>query len=287
MYYVHVGYFTGTGKVGNAVRYVAHREERLPGGQQRELYGIGEWYRALAGNERAIVSQLREDAQGLKAPRYYRIKLTVDDRAAERLARIGSSRLEPVLRDAVEKTFRGAFRQAQGVFVIHQNERGTRRFGNPHVHVVLSPLLADRKTFFVSKHRLEIFKQRWEREVGRALERYERRPGLDPARASGRERPARTRATAQVRHPLNAGLVAAATLMAEGKTRAAAATAARSLPGLPGQAARLQRDLEDAATNPERLARRYAFKLVTRFVPAPVRRAVNLTRTLGLLIPRG
>ncbi len=146
--------------------------EGAPGSSQAGSRGycIGERYRVLMGNERAIVSQLRDDAQGLKAPRHYRIKLTVDDRAAERLARIGSSRLEPALRDAVEKTFRGAFRQAQSAFVIHENERGTRRFGNSHAHVILSPLLADRKTSFVSKRRLEIFKHRWEREVGRVLE---------------------------------------------------------------------------------------------------------------------
>ncbi len=117
MYFVHVRYSTNRADVGRSVRYVAHREEGLPEGRKgRELYGLGERYRGLRGDEGEIIRLLRSDGKGLEKPRYYRIRLTVDDHAAGRIHRFGSEIRERVLRDAVEKAFRGALRDAQGVY---------------------------------------------------------------------------------------------------------------------------------------------------------------------------
>ena len=267
MYYVHASYSKGTSAIGRAVRYIAHREERLPEGRTRELYGIGERYRALRGDEPAIVRQFTKDGAELKEPRYYRIKLTVDDRAAERLARLGPARLETALHDAVERTFRGALRGAQGVYVVHENERGKRPFGNPHVHVFLSPLADDEKTYYVSKKRLATFKKRWEHEVGRTLERRDRsaRGGrTDAARLSERL----VRSVGQVARGRGGGV-------------------ARSLPGVAGRVGRLPRDVVEAATAPDQLALRIAFDLLSRFMPAPLRPAAEVVRRLGPVIPRG
>jgi hypothetical protein len=38
--FVNVNFHTNAGKVGDTVRYVAHREETLPEGRTREIYGI-------------------------------------------------------------------------------------------------------------------------------------------------------------------------------------------------------------------------------------------------------
>jgi len=39
--FVNVNFHTNAGKVGETVRYVAHREETLPEARTREIYGIG------------------------------------------------------------------------------------------------------------------------------------------------------------------------------------------------------------------------------------------------------
>jgi hypothetical protein len=67
--FVNVNFYTNAGKVGETVRYVAHREETLPEGCTRELYGIGQRYRGLRGDEAAIVRRLRA------TPRHYRAAL--------------------------------------------------------------------------------------------------------------------------------------------------------------------------------------------------------------------
>ena len=50
-----------------------------------------------------------------------RFILTVDNRAAERFARLDGTATERAIRDAVQRTFRGAARDVQGVFAIHQH----------------------------------------------------------------------------------------------------------------------------------------------------------------------
>jgi hypothetical protein len=49
--FVNVNFHTNAGKVGETVRYVAHREETLPEGRTREIYGIGPRYRELRGDD--------------------------------------------------------------------------------------------------------------------------------------------------------------------------------------------------------------------------------------------
>jgi hypothetical protein len=121
VFFVEARYHRDASRVGAQVRYIAHREEGLTDGRRREVYGIGDRYRAMRGDEQAIGKALREDARGLRNPVYFRFILTVDNAAAERFRRLDGSFCDRVLRDAVEKTFRGAARGAQGVFAIHQH----------------------------------------------------------------------------------------------------------------------------------------------------------------------
>jgi hypothetical protein len=93
---------------------MAHREEGLTDGGRREIYGIGERYRALKGDEPAIRRALHEDGRGLRSPVYFRFILAVDNPTAARFQRLDGHLSERVLRDAVEKTLRGAARGAQG-----------------------------------------------------------------------------------------------------------------------------------------------------------------------------
>lgn len=179
MFFVEARYHRDPKRAAGQVRYIAHREEGLTDGRRRELYGIGERYRALRGDEPAIRKALREDARGLKKPAYFRFILTVDNTTAQRLQRLDGFLSERVLRDAVEKTFRGAARGAQGVFAVHQHG-GQDRPAHPHVHAVLSPRFENRMAVYISPVRIQRIKERWEREVLAGLERQERR--LDRAR---------------------------------------------------------------------------------------------------------
>jgi len=68
VFFVEARYHRDPSRAGAQVRYIAHREEGLTDGQRRELYGIGERYRAMRGDEQAIRKALREDARGLRIP---------------------------------------------------------------------------------------------------------------------------------------------------------------------------------------------------------------------------
>ena len=143
MFFVEARYHRDPSRAGAQVRYIAHREEGLTNGHRRELYGMGERFRAMRGDEPAIRKALREDARGLRNPVYFRFILTVDNPAAERFRRLDGYLCERVLRDAVEKTIRGAARGAQGVFAVHQHG-GQGRAAHPHVHALLSPRFENR-----------------------------------------------------------------------------------------------------------------------------------------------
>jgi hypothetical protein len=174
VFFVEARYHRDPRRAGAQVRYIAHREEGLTDGQRRELYGIGERYRAMKGDEHTIRKALREDARGLRNPVYFRFILTVDNPAAERFRRLDGYICERVLRDAVEKTFRGATRGAQGVFAVHQHG-GLGRPAHPHVHALLSPRFENQMAVHISPVRLQRIKERWEREVLTGLQRQERR----------------------------------------------------------------------------------------------------------------
>lgn len=156
------------------IHYISHREERLPEGQWRELFGIGDRYRALRGNEKAIERAFAEDSRGLRRPAYFRFILTVDNHTAERFARLDGIATERVIRDAIQRTFRGAARDVQGVFAIHQHG-GHDRPAHPHVHALFSPRLHNGAPIHFSPRAIERVKERWHVEVLRALQRREKR----------------------------------------------------------------------------------------------------------------
>ena len=112
MFFVEARYHRSPDRAAGQVRYIAHREEGLTDGRRRELYGIGERYRALRGDEPAIRRILREDARGLRNPAYFRFIMTVDNATAERFKRLDGLQSERVMRDAIDKTFRGTLRGA-------------------------------------------------------------------------------------------------------------------------------------------------------------------------------
>lgn len=174
MFFVEARYHRSPDRAAGQVRYIAHREEGLTDGRRRELYGIGERYRALRGDEPAIRQALREDARGLRNPAYFRFIMTVDNPTAERFKRLDGPQSERVMRDAIDKTFRGVLRGTQGVFAIHHHG-GVGRPAHPHVHALLSPRFENRIAVHISPTRIQRIKERWEREVLAGLQRQERR----------------------------------------------------------------------------------------------------------------
>jgi hypothetical protein len=100
--------------------------------------------------------------------------MTVDNPTAERFRRLDGPQSERVMRDAIDKTFRGALRGAQGVFAVHHHG-GAGRPAHPHVHALLSPRFENRMAVHISPARIQRIKERWEREVLAGLQRQERR----------------------------------------------------------------------------------------------------------------
>jgi hypothetical protein len=252
-------------------------------GRRRDLYGIGDRYRAMRGDEQAIRKALREDARGLRNPVYFRFILTVDTAAAERFRRLDGAFGDRVVRDAVEKTFRGAARGAQGVFAIHQHG-GVGRPAHPHVHALLSPRFENGMAVHLSPVRIQRVRERWEREVLLGLERQERR--LDRARQA--PSPAllprrRNRDDNRLHH-----LLPVRTSPRHENQLELFTTPRRSL--------RLIRDSTWVTRwlrfgrrpprwhqDPERAARRAVFRLASKAMPAPMRDALWLVRGLGTL----
>jgi hypothetical protein len=278
MFFVEIRHHKDPRRVGGQVKYIAHREEGLTDGK-RELYGIGARYKALMGDEKAIRKLLVEDGRGLRNPIYFRFILTVDNTTAERFTKLDGLQSERAIRDAVEKTFHGAVRGAQGAFAIHQHG-GKDRPAHPHVHALLSPRLENRKPIHISPVRLQRIKERWETEVLRVLERQERRHALirgtktplEVLREPWRGRlppqitPFRPRTRVEEQPPF--GLLRARRLWL--LTGARAEWARRWLLG--GRPSRWQ--------NPERATRRVVFRLASRAMPTPIREALHALRGL-------
>jgi len=189
-----------------------------------------------------------------------------------------------VLRDAIDKTFRGALREAQGVFAIHEHG-GADRPAHPHVHALLSPRLQNRMSVHISPPRIQRVKERWEREVLAGLQRQERR--LQRMRQLVRPLPARphdrdnrlpfqllpprpgTRRTSQFelfnRAERAVRLVRAGTWTVRGL--------------------RLGRRGSLWARDPEKAARRATFRLASSVMPRSIREVLRLlrgARTVGL-----
>jgi hypothetical protein len=280
MFFVEARYHRDPSRASAQVRYIAHREEGLTDGQRRELYGIGERYRAMRGDEHAIRKALREDARGLRNPVYFRFILTVDNPAAERFQKLDGYLCERVLRDAVQKSFRGAVRGAQGVFAVHQHG-GRGRPAHPHVHALLSPRFENQMAVHISPVRLQRIKERWEREVLTTLQRQERR--FDRTRQALAPVPLPRRREPEEERP-DALLPLRNTSRPDGQLEFFA-TARRPLRLVRGnswvvrwlRAGRRDRRWE---RDPEGAARRAVFRLASRAMPEPLRDVVSLLRGL-------
>jgi len=280
MFFVEAGYHRNPGRVAGQVHYISHREEGLADGRRRELYGIGERYRALRGDEPAIRKAFREDGRGLRNPVYFRFILTVDNPTAKCFQRLDGHLSERVLRDAVERTFRGAARGAQGVFAVHQHG-GHDRPAHPHVHALLSPRFENRMAVHLSPVRIQRVKERWEREVLAGLQRQE--PRLDRARdALTHTLAQRPRAMGERQPGQLLPLRAAARRDGPLELLATARKSVR-LVRSSGQARRwlvFGRRRSRWQDDPERAVRRAVFRLATRIMPTPIREA--LWRLRGL-----
>jgi hypothetical protein len=283
VFFVEARYHRNPEKVPGQIRYISHREERLPSGERRELFGIGDRYRTLRGDEKAIEKAFAEDSKGPRRPAYFRFILTVDNRAAERFSRLDGVATERAIRDAIERTFRGAARDVQGVFAIHQHG-GRDRPAHPHVHALLSPRLQNGAPIHFSPRAIERVKQRWEIEVLRGLERQERRlVRRRPQRELTPVTPLRQRAFKArqgvlrfEQHPprlRRLGPLALAFLRSR-PARKAGKLAGRSVDaglGLLDRAMEISRD-------PERVARRISMRLLSKALPGPMRSALWLAR---------
>jgi hypothetical protein len=281
MFFVEARYHNSPKRAGSQVRYISHREEALADGRRRELYGIGERYRVLRGDEKAIRNALREDGQGLRNPAYFRFILTVDNAAAARFQRLDGHLSERVMCDAVEKTFRSTARGAQGVFAVHQHG-GQDRLAHPHVHALLSPRFANRMPVYISPVRIQRIKEAWEREVLRGLERQERRLAL-ARQALARTSPPSARDRDERPRGLHL-LPSRGAARREGQLETLA-TARRSLQLARDnvwarQWLRFGRRGRRWEQNPERAARQALFRLASRAMPKPIREVLRLVRGL-------
>jgi hypothetical protein len=285
VFFVEARYHRSPERAANQVRYIAHREERLPDGGRRELYGIGARYRAFRGDERAIRKALVEDARGLRRPVYFRFILTVDNRTAERFARLEPRLAERVIRDAVQKTFRSATRGVQGVFAVHQHG-GDDRAAHPHVHALLSPRLESGAPTHISPQRIQRVRRDWEAEVLRDLGRQERRlekaresrtpalPGPLFERQPERPRPAKP---APERSDRRVGPLTSAFMSGKQLGRMAKRYV------WDGRWLRAATRLNAMTRDPERAARRTAFRLMATLLPGPMRDALWSLRGLPAL----
>jgi hypothetical protein len=281
VFFVEARYHRDPSRAGAQVRYIAHREEGLTDGRPRDLYGIGERYRALRGDEPAIRTTLREDALGLRSPVYFRFILTVDDYAAKRFAAIDGYRTERLLRDAVQSTFRGALRGAQGVFAIHQHG-GIGRPSHPHVHALLSPRFENRMAVHISPLRIQRVRERWEREILAGLQRHERRlqmlreplPPLHEHRPKDQRtrRPKPELLPSRPAYPHHGQLELLPLPRRRRLVRRGEAWT-RGLVPFGRSAARWER-------HPERAARRAVFQLASRAMPRAFRDVIRLLRGL-------
>jgi hypothetical protein len=280
MFFVEARYHRDPNRAAGQVRYIAHREEGLTDGQRRELYGIGEQYRAFRGDERAIRKALHDDARGLRNPVYFRFIMTVDNPTAERFKRFDGHLSERVLRDAVERTLRGAARGAQGVFAVHQHG-GQDRPAHPHVHALLSPRFENRMAVHISPVRIQRIKERWEREVLHGLERQERR--LDRAREALAHTLTPRRRDRDERRSEHVSPFKAAPRR-DGQLELFV-TARRSLRLARGNSWTRQwllfgRRGNRWEQNPEQAARRAVFRLASKVMPKPLRDLLWLSRSM-------
>lgn len=252
-------------QVADTVRYISHREEGLEGGQTRAIYGVGSRFRELRGDERGIISRLTGDSDGLERPLYYRLRLTVNDQLAGRLAALARADLrarERVLRDAVEKTLRGVARSMQGVYVIHEHGGQHRPSGHPHVYVYLSPLQTHGDPVRRKGPRwLDELRTRWGQELDRAATRYEQRV-RQPA---DRQREPASLLRTRLRSPSQGE-----------RLQPDRDTSRKSLLPWIGAAVSIAR----GHANSERMTRRVVWRAAAAAIPSPLRMAARAVRRI-------
>lgn len=168
---VPVRWYPRDERIRTSLAYIVHREEGLPDGRARTLYGIGPRYREAKGSEAEIGSLLWTDGRAIGAPRYYRVKLTVNDTVARQLASLPFHPRERAFRTAIWNALKQALPLAQGAFVLHSHTRGGRAFGHPHAHVHLSPARMGGGPFLIRKAQLAALKAAWGSALRRAIER--------------------------------------------------------------------------------------------------------------------
>ncbi len=287
MFFVEARYHRNPEKVPQQIRYISHREERLPSGERRELFGIGDRYKALRGNEKAIEKAFAEDSRGLRRPAYFRFILTVDNPTAERFARLDGVATERAIRDAIQKTFRGAARDVQGVFAIHPHG-GRGRPSHPHVHALLSPRLQNGAPTHLSPRAIERVKERWEVEVLRALQSQERRfVRREPERELAPLTPLRQREPRARQPRLRFDPGRRTRRLGVNTLVFLRARPSRWLGKLAGRSVdTILRFLDRAMEmnrNPERAARRFSLGMLSRAMPSPMRNALWLVRGVASL----
>ena len=192
---------------------------------------------------------------------------------------------ERAIRDAIQKTFRDAARDVQGVFAIHQHG-GHDRPSHPHVHALLSPRLQNGAPIHFSQRAIERIKQRWEVEVLRALQSQERRfVRREPQRELAPLTPLRLREPRARQtllrfdgghRPRCLGLNTLAFLRAR-PSRRIGKLAGRTVDA----ALRLLDRAMEMNRNPERTARRLSLRLLSRAMPGPMRNALWLVRGIA------
>jgi hypothetical protein len=206
--------------------------------------------------------------------------MTVDNSAAERFTRLDGLQTERVMRDAIDKTFGGYLRGAQGVFAIHHHG-GIGRPAHPHVHALLSPRFENGMAVHISPVRIQRVKERWEHELLAGLQRHERR--LDRMRRGLPPRvPTRPRDEGD-RLPLRL-LPNRPARRRDGQLElfARAKKAVRALHeiGWARQWLRFGWRGTRWERNPEKAARRVMFRLASRAMPRGIREALWLLRGL-------
>jgi len=189
------------------------------------------------------------------------------------------------IRDAIQKTFRGAARDVQGVFAIHQHG-GHDRPSHPHVHALLSPRLQNGALIHFSPRGIERVKQRWEIEVLRALQSQERRfVRREPQRELTPLTPMRVREPRgrqpmrRVEHGHGSRRLGVNTLAL------LRARPSRRITKLAGRTVDVALRFLDRAMqvnrNPERAARQFSLRLLSRAMPGPMRNALWLVRGIA------
>jgi hypothetical protein len=224
-----------TGRAKEYVRYISHREEDLPAGHRRELYGIGERYKDVGGliadpgdRERAFKRLIEQDA--MRFPRYGRNRggpifhrpiFTVNERAARVFAAMPRPLADRAVRDMFQKALRSSAigRQVQGVYAVHWHG-GYGRAAHPHIHTLLSPARTNGRPNYIGPRQLASLKAGWNRSVERTVVRLTKMHFRQPAKDLDQMFRIARGVAAVIAHPVRGPLSAAVRAIAEPSLKA-------------------------------------------------------------------